>query len=296
MLTTEESNPRTIRIDQLSTIEALRLMNREDQQVPLAVAAVLPAIARAVDAISRRLETGGRLIYVGTGTSGRLGILDASECPPTFGVSPELVQGVIAGGYEACYRSVEASEDDAAAGARALVERSVGAADAVVGIAASGRTPFTIGALEYARGVGALTICVTCNPQTELARVAEIAIEPIVGPEVLTGSTRLKSGTAQKLVLNMLSTMTMIRLGYVTGNRMSNLQARNIKLQERALGILQAECDIDGRQGREILELAGWDLPLAIVMRKSGRERTAAEEALRESHFVITRALELLKS
>ncbi|MEP7269911.1 MAG: N-acetylmuramic acid 6-phosphate etherase [Acidobacteriota bacterium] len=296
MLTTEENNPRTTGIDRLSTIDALRLMNAEDQTVAHAVAEVLPAVARAVDAIVRRLETGGRLIYIGTGTSGRLGILDASECPPTFGVSPETVQGVIAGGYDACYRSVEASEDDAAAGAGALRERTLTSADAVVGIAASGSTPFTIGAVEYARGVGALTVGVTCNRGTELARVAEIAIDPVVGPEVVTGSTRLKSGTAQKLVLNMLSTMTMIRLGYVTGNRMSNLQARNIKLQQRAVGILQSECGIDERAAREALELASWDLPIAIVMQKSGRERPVVEQALRESRSAIANALELLKS
>src|SRR5262249_20810348 len=159
----------------------------------------------------------GRLIYIGTGTSGRLGVLDASECPPTFGVSPDLVQGIIAGGYDACYRAVEASEDDREAGAKDLQSRGITASDAVIGIAASGRTPYTIGAVEYARKIGALTICITCNPETEIARAAEIPIEPIVGPEVIAGSTRLKSGTAQKLVLNMLSTMTMIRLGYVKG-------------------------------------------------------------------------------
>lgn len=296
MLTTEESNPRTVGIDRLSTIDALRLMNLEDQGVPLAVAAVLPAVALAVEGITDRLRNGGRLIYVGTGTSGRLGILDASECPPTFGVPAEMVQGVIAGGYEACYRAVEASEDDHAAGARAMQERSVNPGDAVVGIAASGRTPFTIGAVQYARSVGALTICVTCNPQTELAGAVEIAIEPIVGPEVITGSTRLKSGTAQKLVLNMLSTMTLIRLGYVTGNRMSNLQARNVKLQERAIGIVHAECGIDRDRSREALDRAGWDLPLAIVMQKSGRSREAAKKALDDAHFVIPRALELLNS
>lgn len=164
------------------------------------------------------------MFYTGTGTSGRLGVLDASECPPTFGVSPDLVQGVIAGGYDACYKAVEASEDDREAGARDLQDRGVTANDVVVGIAASGRTPYTIGAVEYARRIGALTVCVTCNENTEIARAVEIPIEAIVGPEVIAGSTRLKSGTAQKLVLNMLSTMTMVRLGYVTGNRMTNLE------------------------------------------------------------------------
>lgn len=296
MPTTEESNPRTAGIDKLSTLDALQLMNSEDQKVPLAVAAVIPQVARAVDEIVDRLKSGGRLIYIGTGTSGRLGILDASECPPTFGVSPELVQGIIAGGYEACYRSVEASEDDHEAGRLALIERDVTENDVVVGIAASGRTPFTIGAVAYARSIGAATIAITCNANTALAHAVEIPIEAIVGPEVIAGSTRLKSGTAQKLVLNMLSTMTMVRLGYVTGNRMSNLQAKNSKLQERAIGIVSSECSIDAAAARAMLEQSDWNLPLAIVMQKSQRSRESAERALRESDFVISRALELLNS
>ena len=296
MPTTEESNPRTEGIDKLSTVEALEIINAEDQTVPIAVAAVIPQIATAVDAIVDRLKSGGRLIYIGTGTSGRLGILDASECPPTFGVSPELVQGIIAGGYEACYRSVEASEDDRGAGQKALIERGLTTSDVIVGIAASGRTPFTVGAVDYARTVGALTIGIACNAETELARAAEIAIEPIVGPEVIAGSTRLKSGTAQKLVLNMLSTMTMVRLGYVTGNRMTNLQAKNSKLQERAIGIVSRECSIDERSARVALDRADWNLPLAIVMQRSGRSREAAEMALRDSNSIIARALELLNS
>ena len=296
MSTTEESNPRTAGIDQLSTIEALELINSEDQLVPLAVARAIPQIARAVDAIANRLKAGGRLFYVGTGTSGRLGILDASECPPTFGVSPDLVQGVIAGGYEACYRSVEASEDDRQAGAQALISRAVSEQDVVVGIAASGRTPFTIGAVVHARAVGALTIAIACNADTGLARAVEIPIEAIVGPEVITGSTRLKSGTAQKLILNMLSTMAMVRLGYVAGNRMSNLQAKNSKLQQRAIGIVATECAIGEAEARSILENADWNVPLAIVMHKSGKSRDKSEEALRQAHSVIPRALELLKA
>lgn len=295
MLITEQINPNSTEIDSLPTLEALRLVNAEDQQVARAVAEVLPQIAHAVDGIVERLKGGGRLFYVGTGTSGRLGVLDASECPPTFGVSPDIVQGIIAGGYEACYRAVEASEDDRAAGARDLVARDVNAADAVVGIAASGRTPYTIGAVEYARRVGALTICITCNRETELSHAAEIPIEPIVGPEVIAGSTRLKAGTAQKLVLNMLSTMAMIRLGYVTGNRMSNLQARNIKLRERALRIVMSECGLDQAAAISALEVASWDLRLAIVMQKTNATREIAEEALRQTNFTIARALELLK-
>ena len=291
MNTTEQLNPRTAGIDRLSTLEALRVMNYEDQQVARSVEKVLPAVARAVDAIAVRLAAGGRLIYAGTGTSGRLGILDASECPPTFGVAPELVQGIIAGGYEACYRSVEASEDDREAGARDLQARGLTSRDVVVGIAASGRTPYTIGAVTYARELGALTVAVTCNEGTELARAVEIAIEPVVGPEVIAGSTRLKSGTAQKLVLNMISTMTMVRLGYVTGNRMTNMQPRNSKLRGRAIGIVTAECGIGEDEAERLLEGAGWDLRVAIVMKQAAVGREVAESALSATAFAVAPAI-----
>jgi N-acetylmuramic acid 6-phosphate etherase len=296
MTTTEQANPNTTEIDRLPTLDALRIINREDKQVAGAVEKALPAIARAVDAIVERLERGGRLFYIGTGTSGRLGVLDAAECPPTFGVAPDLVQGVIAGGYDACHKAVEASEDDREAGAKDLQDRGVTADDAVVGIAASGRTPYTIGAVEYARKIGALTVCVTCNENTEIARAAEIPIEPIVGPEVIAGSTRLKSGTAQKLVLNMLSTMAMVRLGYVTGNRMTNLMARNTKLRERALGIVMAESGLDGETASGVLEDAGWDLRVAMVMIKANATREMAEDALKKSNYTISRAVVYLLS
>lgn len=293
MTVTEESNPRTSEIDRLSTLEALQIINSEDRMVALAIEAVLPAVARAVDGIAERLGRGGRLYYVGTGTSGRLGVLDAAECPPTFGVSPELVQGVIAGGYDACYRAVEASEDDREAGARDMQARAITAGDAVVGIAASGRTPYTIGALAYARGLGALTICIACNQGTELAGTVEIPIEPVVGPEVIAGSTRLKAGTAQKMVLNMLSTMSMVRLGYVTGNHMTNLAARNEKLRRRALGILMDECGIDHESALATLEAANWDLRVALVMKKANVGRAEAEEALGQTNFSIAKAIAL---
>jgi N-acetylmuramic acid 6-phosphate etherase len=211
-------------------------------------------------------------------------------------VAPDLVQGVIAGGYDACHKAVEASEDDREAGAKDLQDRGVTADDAVVGIAASGRTPYTIGAVEYARKIGALTVCVTCNENTEIARAAEIPIEPIVGPEVIAGSTRLKSGTAQKLVLNMLSTMAMVRLGYVTGNRMTNLMARNTKLRERALGIVMAESGLDGETASGVLEDAGWDLRVAMVMIKANATREMAEDALKKSNYTISRAVVYLLS
>jgi N-acetylmuramic acid 6-phosphate etherase len=294
MSTTEQGNPNTSEIDRLPTLEALRIINSEDKKVADAVEEVLPAITRAVDCTVERMVGGGRLFYIGAGTSGRLGVLDASECPPTFGVSPDLVQGVIAGGYDACYRPVEASEDDRTAGAKDLQDRGVTANDIVVGIAASGRTPYTIGAVEYARNLGALTICVTCNENTELARAAEIPIEPIVGPEVIAGSTRLKSGTAQKLVLNMLSTMTMVRLGYVTGNRMTNLTPRNTKLRQRALGIVMADCNLDEATAKSFLETADWDLRVAIVMIKTNATREQADDALKKSGYIIARAVAYL--
>lgn len=294
MNTTEQTNPNTTIIDKLPTLEALRIINREDQKVAEAVEQVLPAVARAVDGIVERLERGGRVFYTGTGTSGRLGVLDAAECPPTFGVSPDLVQGVIAGGYDACYKAVEASEDDREAGAKDLQARGFTPDDVVVGIAASGRTPYTIGAVEYARGIGAMTICITCNENTALAAAVEIPIEPIVGPEVIAGSTRLKSGTAQKLVLNMLSTMTMVRLGYVTGNRMTNLKTSNIKLRQRATGLVMAECGLEEPAAKSALEAAGWDLRIAIVMVKTRAGREAAEAALQKSNYTISRAVSLL--
>ena len=294
MTTTEQINPNTSQIDKLPTLEALRIINSEDRKVAEAIERVLPAVAKAVDGIAERLQRGGRLFYVGTGTSGRLGVLDAAECPPTFSVSPELVQGIIAGGYDACYKAVEASEDNREAGATDLQARGFTANDCLVGIAASGRTPYTIGAVEYARQIGGLTICIVCNENSELAGAAEIPIEPIVGPEVIAGSTRLKSGTAQKLVLNMLSTMTMVRLGYVTGNRMTNLKTSNIKLRQRATGLVMAECNLDKAAAEAALELAGWDLRIAIVMVKSNASREAAEDALQRSNYIIARAVSLL--
>ncbi|MGI9107087.1 MAG: N-acetylmuramic acid 6-phosphate etherase [Pyrinomonadaceae bacterium] len=292
---TEQENPRTAHLSALPAAEIVRLMNEEDTQVAEAVGRVGADIARAVDEIVERLRGGGgRLFYVGTGTSGRLGVLDASECPPTFGVSPELVQGIIAGGYEACYRAVEASEDDRAAGGRDLEARGVKGDDAVVGIAASGHTPYTIGAVEHARALGSFTAAITCAPQSPITRAVEVAIVPVVGPEVIAGSTRLKAGTAQKLVLNMLSTATMIRLGYVTGNRMTNLLPRNRKLLARALGIFQAETELSERAARELFAAAGDDLRTALVMNRTGRSRAESEAALAAARGVVTQAVERL--
>ena len=261
---TEQENPRSQNLSSLSTAEIVALMNEEDAQVAGAVKLVLDDVARAVDQTVARLERGGRLFYTGTGTSGRLGVLDASECPPTFGVSPELVQGVIAGGYDACHRAVEASEDDADAGAADLKQRGFTGGDVLVGIAASGRTPYTVGAIMYARGLGAFTIALTCVPGSPITKAAELSIVPVVGPEVVTGSTRLKAGTAQKMVLNMISTATMVRLGYVRGNRMSNLRARNTKLRERAVRIMVAETGLDQEAASAALEASDGDLRVAL--------------------------------
>ena len=268
---TEQDNPKTWNLSSLPTSDIVLKMNQEDALVAAAVAGELPAITRAVEEIVRRLNNSGRLFYIGTGTSGRLGVLDAAECPPTFGVSPELVQAIIAGGYEACYRAVEASEDDAEAGRKDLEQRGFTQADVLVGIAASGRTPYTVGAITYARSIRAFTIAITSVPDSAITKAADVSIVPVVGPEVVTGSTRLKAGTAQKMVLNMLSTAALVKLGYVSGNRMSNLRARNSKLHARALRILMAETGVDEDTAAKALETAKGETSaaLAIIRQKT---------------------------
>jgi len=292
---TEQENPNTTNIDRVSTLEAVRLINNEDKKVALAVERVLPEIAAAVDLIVERLKNGGRLFYAGTGTSGRLGVLDASEIPPTYGVSYELVQGVIAGGYDALYKATEASEDNREQGAKDLEARGLTAKDALLGIAASGRTPYTIGALDYARSLGCFTACLTCVPGSEITKHAEIAIVPVTGAEAVTGSTRMKAGTAQKMVLNMISTAAMIRLGYVKGNRMTNVKSSNLKLKERSLRILMAETGLEEPAAQNLMNEAGDDLRVAIVMQKTSVSREAAENALAENDFVIEKAIEIAK-
>ena len=261
---TEQDNPRSANLSSQSAAEIVALMNEEDATVAAAVNLVLRDVAQAVDEIVERLRNGGRLFYIGTGTSGRLGVLDASECPPTFGVSPEMVQGVIAGGYDACHRAVEASEDNAEASIADLELRGFSRRDVLVGIAASGRTPYTVGAVSYARSLGAFTVGLTCVPASPITKAAELSIVPVVGPEVVTGSSRLKAGTAQKLVLNMLSTATMVRLGYVSGNRMSHLKAGNTKLRDRAARIVMAETGMDQAQAVRALEQSGWVIKTAV--------------------------------
>ena len=288
---TEQENPRTSNISSAPLDEIVRLMNEEDAMVAGAVARVLDDVTRAVEGIVNRLTAGGRLFYIGTGTSGRLGVLDAAECPPTFGVAPDLVQAIIAGGYEASYSAVEASEDDAAAGVSDLNARGFTKRDALVGIAASGRTPYTVGAVSHARGSGAFTVAVTCVPESAITEAAEVSIVPVVGPEVIAGSTRLKAGTAQKMVLNMLSTATMIRLGYVSGNRMSNVQARNSKLRDRAIRILMAESGLGENVATAALAAAGGDLRLALIMTKTGCTLAEAKDALTAAKGIVQRAV-----
>src|SRR3989440_9685811 len=291
---TEQENLNTANLSSLPLRQVLRLMNDEDMLVASAVGLVLPEVLAAVEGIVGTLRKGGRLFYIGTGTSGRLGVLDAAECPPTFGVSPDLVQAVIAGGYEACYRAVEASEDDAQAGIDDFRARGFTKGDVLVGIAASGSTPYTVGAVEYARRIGALTIAITCAPESAITKAAEISIAPLVGPEVIAGSTRLKAGTAQKLILNMVSTATMIRLGYVTGNRMTNMQTRNVKLRVRAIRILQSESGLNEQQAETFLDAAGGNLPVALVMSRTKRSRAEAESALEAAQGVIGKAIDSL--
>lgn len=288
---TEQENPRTANIDRVSTLEAIRLINDEDKLVALAVEKILPEIARAIDKIVEKLKRDGRLFYVGTGTSGRLGVLDASEIPPTYGVSYDLVQGVIAGGYDALYKATESSEDNREAGAKDLQKRGLTPKDAVIGIAASGRTPYTIGALDFARNLGCFTACIACVPDSLITKTAEIALVPLVGAEAIAGSSRMKAGTAQKMVLNMISTAAMIRLGYVKGNRMTNVKSSNIKLKERSLRILMAETGLDETAAQNLMNEAKGDLRVAIVMHKAMTNYETAQNALTENNFVIEKAL-----
>jgi N-acetylmuramic acid 6-phosphate etherase len=296
-LTTEARNPRSEHIDQLSTLDMLTLVNQEDATVAAAVAAELPAIAQSVDAIAARFALGGRLFYIGAGTSGRLGVLDASECPPTFSVPPTLVQGLIAGGDSALRKSSEKSEDSPEAGKQDLIAAGFsqaasgnGTQDTLVGIAASGRTPYVLGALAHARQLGALTIGLSCVADSPIAKVSDIAITPVTGPEVITGSTRMKAGTATKLVLNMLSTGVMVRTGAVYGNLMVNVQPTNDKLIDRALRIIMAATGVDRFTATRLLRESD-SVKTAIAMHKLSLSRTEAEARLAQSGGSLARAL-----
>ena len=291
-LVTEQRNPRSRNLDRLTTPQVLRLMNQEDQRVPRAVAREIPRISKAVDLIVERLERGGRLFYIGAGTSGRLGVLDASECPPTFGTPRTMVQGIIAGGRRALVRSIEGAEDDARAAAAALRKKRVGPDDIVVGIMASRRTPYALGGIAHGRRVGAATIAVTANPSTSMKIDCDVVIAPRVGPEIVTGSTRLKSGTAQKLVLNMLTTATMIRMGKIYENLMVDLRTASRKLEERTKRVLMHATRTRYEETDRALKQAGGSLKVAIVMRRAGVTRREAERRLREAQGWVRRAIQ----
>ncbi|MBX4261279.1 N-acetylmuramic acid 6-phosphate etherase [Clostridium estertheticum] len=290
-LITESRNENTMNIDTVSTLEMVKIINNEDKKVAGAVEKELPKIAIAIDSIAQRMHKGGRLIYIGAGTSGRLGILDASECPPTFGTPEELVQGIIAGGKEAIFRAIEGAEDSRQFAESDLKSKGLTENDTVVGIAASGRTPYVIGGLEYANEIGALTISVTCNANSPVSAVAKISIAPVVGAEVVTGSTRLKSGTAQKLVLNMLSTGAMIRLGKVYGNLMVDVKSTNEKLTQRAKLIVCEATGVDIEEATEVLSNTDFDVKLAIFMILSKLNKEQAKIRLDLNKGYIAKAL-----
>jgi N-acetylmuramic acid 6-phosphate etherase len=290
-LLTEQPNPASDHIDSLCTSEVLAIINAEDGKIAAAVAAEIPHISEAVDGILELVRKGGRLFYIGAGNSGRLGVLDAAECPPTFQAPPELVRGIIAGGEAALAHATEASEDDPAAGSRDLAGHGFTGKDALVGIAASGRTPYVLGAIEAANNLGALTVGIGCTPDSALAQRVRIAITPLVGPEVIAGSTRMKAGTATKLVLNMISTAVMIRLGYVFGNLMVNVQPRNTKLRDRATRIIAATLALSYQRAGELLREAGDRVPVAIVMARLSLDRGSAEARLAAAGGRVSEAL-----
>lgn len=291
-MVTEGRNPASENIDQLPTDEMLKVINHEDQKVALAVEAIVPEIAQAVDIIAVAFKQGGRLVYCGAGTSGRLGILDASECPPTFGTPPEQVTGLIAGGHRAILQAVENAEDSQVMGINDLKAINFSSRDVLVGIAASGRTPYVVAALHYARESGATTVALTCNPDSEMAKMVDIALTPVVGPEVITGSSRMKAGTAQKLVLNMLTTGAMIRSGKVYGNLMVDVEATNQKLVQRQVNIVMQATECDEEEAKAALNSCGGHCKTAIVMVLGQLSAQEAKALLAESEGFIRQALQ----
>jgi N-acetylmuramic acid 6-phosphate etherase len=294
-LATEKANSASANLDRKSALEIARIINREDAKVAVAVKRALPQIAQAIDLIVGALSQGGRLIYIGTGTSGRIAALDAVECPPTFDVDPRTVQFIIAGGPKALAAAVEADEDSRQLGRKEIARKKPTKKDVVVGIAASGRTPFTIAALRSARARGAKTVAVVCNPTSPLGKAAHVAIVAEVGAEVVAGSTRMKAGSAQKMILNMLSTGAMTRLGHVYGNLMVNVRPRNEKLVERGVSIVEKAAGLDHRAARKLLAAAGGRVSVAMVMAKAGVGGTRAAAALKESEGQVRRAIALAK-
>ncbi|HCQ8776503.1 TPA: N-acetylmuramic acid 6-phosphate etherase [Enterococcus faecalis] len=290
-LTTEARNEATKKIDQVSTLEMVTLINQEDQKVAQAIEKVLPQIAAAIDAAAERFKKGGRLIYCGAGTSGRLGALDAIELTPTYSVSPERAFGILAGGEKAMYQAIEGAEDSKELSIEDLTQHQLTARDVVIAIAASGRTPYAVSAIEYGKKVGALTISVTCNNQNPMNQLAEIGIAPIVGPEVITGSTRMKAGSAQKMVLNMFSTGIMVKVGNIYQNLMVNVQPTNEKLIQRATNIIKEAAEIEESQAKEYLEAAQLEVAPAIVMAKAHVDFQKAKQLLAEHDGRISEVL-----
>ncbi|HHZ7163600.1 MAG: N-acetylmuramic acid 6-phosphate etherase [Enterococcus faecalis] len=290
-LTTEARNEATKKIDQVSTLEMVTLINQEDQKVAQAIEKVLPQIAAAIDAAAERFKKGGRLIYCGAGTSGRLGALDAIELTPTYSVSPERAFGILAGGEKAMYQAIEGAEDSKELAIEDLTQHQLTARDVVIAIAASGRTPYAVSAIEYGKKVGALTISVTCNNQSPMNQLAEIGIAPIVGPEVITGSTRMKAGSAQKMVLNMFSTGIMVKVGNIYQNLMVNVQPTNEKLMQRATNIIKEAAEIEESQAKEYLEAAQLEVAPAIVMAKAHVDFQKAKQLLADHDGRISEVL-----
>jgi N-acetylmuramic acid 6-phosphate etherase len=291
-LLTEQRNPSSARIDEVSTLEMLAIINTEDARIAPAVGSELPAIARAVDLVASCLGRGGRLFYMGAGTSGRLGILDASECPPTFNADPQMIQGLIAGGREATFRAVEGAEDRPESGREDLKSHDIAPGDAVMGIAASGVTPYVLGGLEFARSLGCVTIFFTCSPTALQAVEVDVKIAPQVGPEVITGSTRMKAGTATKLVLNMITTGAMVKLGKTYGNLMVDLQPKNAKLRDRSVRILSELTELDAQGAGSLLREADGQLKLALVMGLCGVEAVKARELLEKNDGIIKKVVQ----
>ncbi len=294
-LTTEKPNPASTDLDRKTALEIARIINTEDAKVAPAVRRALPQIAQAIEMIAAALSQGGRLIYVGTGTSGRIAALDAAEIPPTFDVDPSKVQFIIAGGLKALAKATEASEDSRALGGKEMGRKKPGKKDVVVGIAASGRTPFTIAALQHARARGAKTIAVTCNRNSPLGQAAHLEIVAEVGPEVIAGSSRMKAGSAEKMILNMLSTGAMTRMGYVYGNLMVHLRLKNTKLVERGINILKQTTNLTGPQAAKLLKKAGNSVPVALIIAKTGVTRAQAAAALKQSKGRVRNAIETAK-
>lgn len=291
-MTTETRNERTTDLDMMSPLEIVTVMNEEDAKIPLAIKEVLPQIAQAVQWVTNSLRADGRLIYMGAGTSGRLGVLDAVECPPTFGVSPDLIVGLIAGGESAFVKAVEGAEDSRTMGVDDLKNLNLCPQDVVIGIAASGRTPYVIAGLEYAKSLGCHTVAIACNRGSAIGKAAELAIEPVVGPEVLTGSTRLKAGTAQKMVLNMISTASMVGIGKAYHNLMVDVMQTNEKLQVRAQNILMEATDVNRETAKNLLKQAGGSVKLAVVMALLGCDAEQAQDKLNSTQGHVRGALQ----